>query len=236
MTTDLATTNPPDLTPSSLGPGLRLLAARPPIRMVSDPMRGRYLERLEYPDLDPVQRQTLERTRDLLIDRLTPGTDAGIIAHLARIANHHSKDRTPGQWQMLFEDYCCDLREFSTGHVEQACLEHRRSSNWFPKIAELRTRCIDLVALDKSRLERCDRTLGIGSPAHSAPAEVDPERAGTPKTVAEILASHNRKNPFGDEPAPAGDAARRSRASPGPATAVPPARSYTTRSRKRPRH
>ena len=61
---------------------------------------------------------------------------------------------------MLFEDYCFDLREFSAALVHQAALEHRRENKFFPRIAELRQRCLELRALDQHRLERCERALG----------------------------------------------------------------------------
>jgi hypothetical protein len=95
----------------------------------------------------------------VLVERLGPGDDTAIVTSLARMANHNKNERTQQEWKMLFEDYCFDLREFSSAYLQQACLEHRRQSNWFPKIAELVQRCTELRELDKVRLERVGRAL-----------------------------------------------------------------------------
>ena len=78
---------------------------------------------------------------------------------MGRLANHRQQDRTETEWRMLFEDYCDDLAEFSEAHIEQAIREHRRTSQWFPAIAQIRARCAELQELTKIRRSRCLRSL-----------------------------------------------------------------------------
>ena len=59
------------------------------------------------------------------------------MAPLARLANHFRNERNAAEWQMLFEDYLSDLKEFSAADIEQAVIDHRRAKPFFPKIAEL---------------------------------------------------------------------------------------------------
>jgi len=95
----------------------------------------------------------------MLSEWLAPGDRKMLIALLARLANHRSKERSRQEWQMLFEDYIEDLGEFSAAHMQEAIKEHRQSSPFFPASAELRGRCLELVKRDKSRLEQCEGLL-----------------------------------------------------------------------------
>lgn len=139
--------------------GLRLLAERVGVRMVDDPYRGRHLERVEWPPLMAGERQAIRDAASALRVWLAPGQRAAHIGMLARLANHRSKERSPQEWQMLLEDYAEDLAEFSDAHVAEALKEHRRSSTFFPSVAELRQRCLELRERDKWRLERAGRLL-----------------------------------------------------------------------------
>jgi hypothetical protein len=153
-----------DSTPLLPPLGLSLLSDRIAVRAVQDPHEGRRIERVELPPLTDDETAALEMTRDALQVYLQPGRRAAIVAMLARLANlHRTKDRSPQEWQMLFEDYCEDLGEFSEAHVSEAIKEHRQNSNWFPTIAELRGRCLELRARDKFRLERAKRLLGVAA-------------------------------------------------------------------------
>lgn len=159
MTTEITTWNRRDIAPSLPALGLQLLAERVSIRMETCPFAGRRLVRPKHPPLTDGERDALEQTAVALSDWLAPGDRTLLIALLARLANHRSKERSPQQWQMLFEDYVEDLGEFSTAHIQEAIKEHRRSSTFFPASAELRAHCVELVRLDKSRLEHCERLL-----------------------------------------------------------------------------
>lgn len=101
----------------------------------------------------------MEQAADALRASLSPGRRAALAGMLARLANHRGKERTPQEWQMLFEDYCDDLAEFSDHHLHQAIQEHRKNSTWFPSIAELSERCRGLRERDKWRLERAEKIL-----------------------------------------------------------------------------
>lgn len=127
--------------------------------MVNDPYRGRYMVRVENPPLTGAERAALATAAQHLQGNLTPGHRAPTIAILARLANHRAKEKSQQEWKMLFEDYAEDLAEFSTAHVQEAVVEHRRNSNWFPTVAELRKRCAELRERDKFRLERAERML-----------------------------------------------------------------------------
>lgn len=140
--------------PSLLERGLSLLSERPAIRVMQDQYRGRYFEQPNYPALTAPEIEALSETARTLEIWLSPGQRAAAVGLLARLANHHRKARSAEEWQMLFEDYCDDLAEFSDAHVAEAIGEHRRQSNWFPTIAELRERCLELRQRDNFRLIR----------------------------------------------------------------------------------
>lgn len=158
MTTEVATQNRQELTQSSPVDGLRLLGTRECFRWDRDPDTNAM--RRVYVVPSPEEAKALEEARVWLESRLVPGTKQTIIGALARLANHSKSERSAAEWKMLFEDYCQDLGEFSDAHVQQAVVDHRRSSNWFPKIAELRERCSELRGLDAARLRRCEQQFG----------------------------------------------------------------------------
>lgn len=118
---------------------------------------------MDYPPLTDPERDALQKTASTLAIWLEPGQRPALIAMLARLANHRSKERSPQEWQMIFEDYAEDLSEFSDAHVAESLKEHRRVSNFFPSIAELRARCLSLRQRDKYRLERAQRLLGVAA-------------------------------------------------------------------------
>ena len=139
--------------------GLRLLTERPAIRIADDSYRGRHVERPSYPPLTLPERLVMEETERALNAGLTPGRRAVTIALLARLAAHRKSDRTPQEWQMLFEDFAEDLAEFSDAHVQEAIVQHRRTCKFFPTPAELRALCLEQVARDRYRLRRCRNLL-----------------------------------------------------------------------------
>lgn len=108
---------------------------------------------------------TEERTlRDLsaaIEARLAPASREEVIAHVGRLAAHDTRERPASEWRMVFEDFAEDLAEFSGAHVRQAVTEHRRTNKWFPKVSELRERCLELRALDTAYALRCRRSLGL---------------------------------------------------------------------------
>lgn len=114
---------------------------------------------VEHPPLTEIEREALHRSRDILANALMRGNRAVLIAQLVRLANHRAKERSAQEWQMLFEDYADDLCEFSDSHTTEAIKEFRKHSNFFPTIAEISQRCLELVARDKHRLERCEMLL-----------------------------------------------------------------------------
>ena len=158
--TNAVTRLQPALTPSLPERGLRLLDERPAIRLAVDSFRGRHVERPSYPPLTVGERQALEQTQAALTANLAPGRRAVTIALLARLAAHRKTDRSPQEWQMLFEDFAEDLAEFSDAHVQEAITQHRRTCKFFPTPAELRAICLEMVARDRYRLRRCGVLLG----------------------------------------------------------------------------
>lgn len=107
----------------------------------------------------PAEETELRNYLTELDSQLEPADKKIIIGLLGRLANHRQQDRTETEWRMLFEDYCDDLAEFSEAHIEQAIREHRRTSQWFPAIAQIRARCAELQELTKIRRSRCLRSL-----------------------------------------------------------------------------
>jgi len=96
--------------------------------------------------------------------RLVPAEAKVVIAALWRLANHHKKDRTAREWEELFHDFIEDLGEFGEAHVIEALREHRQESKWFPKPAEIRSRCERLKAIDVEMLHRARVLLGLERP------------------------------------------------------------------------
>lgn len=127
--------------------------------MADDPFAGRHYERIEYPALTAMEREAVADAATVLTKWLEHGEKPAIIGHLARRAAHQVKDKSDHEWRMLFEDYAEDLAEFSARHVQEAIVWYRRTSNFFPSIAELRERCLELRARDTVRLERARRML-----------------------------------------------------------------------------
>lgn len=130
------------LMPSLLAQGTRLIDARWSFRPVTSGDGSTAMRHVRFPAPTEVEAATLTATRRELLERLRPCQDAALMAMLARLANHHHGDRTTAEWAMLFEDYLDDLAEFSEATLAQAIREHRRSSKWFPKVSELRAKCL----------------------------------------------------------------------------------------------
>src|SRR5215472_7225502 len=94
-------------------------------------------------------RPRLARLLGILEARSRVVTRTDIIMPLTRLANHFRNERSVAEWQMLFEDYCLDLGEFSVGDIQQAIIDHRRTKPFFPKISEL----VELAQGHKSERE-----------------------------------------------------------------------------------
>jgi len=133
--------------------------------MVDDAFRGRHYERIQYPALTAVEREAVSDAANILAKWLEPGERSAIIAYLGRRAMHSTRERSEAEWRVLFEDYADDLAEFSARHVQEAIVWYRRTSNFFPSIAELRKRCLELRERDKWRLQRAKRMLRESSSA-----------------------------------------------------------------------
>lgn len=135
------------------------LLGRPGVKIEDDQYRGRHVVRIDYPPLTDGEVAGLTDALGILEHALLPGSRPSCVAMLARLANHRNKDRSPAEWQMIFEDYAAGLAEFSDAHVSEAITEHRRNSNFFPSIAELRERCMELRLRDKWRFDKARRLL-----------------------------------------------------------------------------
>lgn len=120
---------------------------------------GTIAKTLEFIPPTDAERDILSRYAEELSNQLIPASRKFTIAILAKLANHWKNDRSPQEWKMLFEDYCDDLSEFSEVHIEQAIRDHRRTSQWFPAISQIRIRCEELQELTKIRRTRCLRSL-----------------------------------------------------------------------------
>ena len=141
---------------------LRLLDERESFRKVDDGNGCKRWARIKLLPLTEAEAAALSEMMLVLDMRLKPGLRQTLVESLARIANHYNSERSPSEWQMLFEDYIQDLGEFSDATVSQALAEHRRESPWFPKIADLYKRCVEIRELDRCRLDRCRRALSEG--------------------------------------------------------------------------
>lgn len=173
MTTAIATKNQQASMPSLPVDWLLLLGKRRPTawqRTAEGAMRE-----IAIP-LPLGEQHILRQAMAVLEQRLAPADRKVVISALARIANHSSGERTPAQWQMLFEDFWADLQEFSTVHILEAINAHRRESNWFPKVCELRKRCTSSLETDKWRMARISTLLADG-PSHHDPEHQDVEAA-----------------------------------------------------------
>lgn len=105
-----------------------------------------------------------------------------ISAILARLSLHYWRpDFTEAQFKLLLEDYIFDLSGYTPTEVHNACAAYRRKeSQFFPKPGEI----IALI--------RQDRLLPSYLPKVEKPKEIEYQRTGKLKSVAEVL----RQNGF----------------------------------------
>lgn len=71
-------------------------------------------------------------------------SEAAVTAYLGRLAQHFpTRDRTGGQWALIFEDYLQDLRAagYSADDLREACTQWRRTRDFFPTSHELLEAC-----------------------------------------------------------------------------------------------
>lgn len=165
MTTAVAVQSPRDLQQSLPEHALRLLQERQittwqPVTVERDGGTAQAMGSVFNPPT-PAEEATLRALNATLEARLQQAPRGTTEALLARLAAHDPRDRSATEWKMIFEDYAEDLGEFSEAHLRQAISEHRRTNKWFPKVSELRERCLELRALDTARALRCRRSLGI---------------------------------------------------------------------------
>lgn len=157
MDTQLVTQNRQDSLPSlrELPQQLTECELRNPFKLeTTRDGSGASVSRKVFIPPSPEDGRELESVRLALQVRLEPCRPEIVITALARLANHHKSERTSAEWQALYEDYVHDLAEFSNAHVLQALHEHRQTSKWFPKVSEVRERCVELRNLDQIRLRR----------------------------------------------------------------------------------
>ena len=144
------------------------------------------------------QRVELERVQAILEQRLLPCRRETIGAQIMRMKEHYPqhKDRTGAQWEAVTVDWLSELSPFGDAEVRQAFDEHIRREEWFPKIAEILKRCLEIQDLDRCRLRRVKVSL-TGNEGAASPQESTEVRrtAGPHPTVGEILAKHNRTMP-----------------------------------------
>lgn len=110
-------------------------------------------------------RPLVERAKADLESRLAPGRREIIIALLIRLAvQWPEKSKDPQAFGMLVADMAEDLAEFSESQIAAACVEWRRTENWWAKVADLRSRLLTMQAFDKMHLRRARVLLGEESP------------------------------------------------------------------------
>lgn len=150
--------------------GLALLPPELPLQLTASELRNPF--RLDTTRADGVstsrkvfvpptdgERQELETVRWALAARLEPCSSTTIGAQILRLANHHQNKKSAEEWKAICDDWYADLREFSDAHLQQAFTEHRRTSEFFPKISEIRQRCLELQDLDRCRMRRVNVSL-----------------------------------------------------------------------------
>jgi hypothetical protein len=112
-------------------------------------------------ELQPSEREDVQRCLDLIEARLVPAPREVIIALVARAMVHDHRDRSEREIAMICEDYADDLTGYSEAHIASAIKEHRRTNNWFPKPAELRALCSDRKVNADVMRHRARGLLGI---------------------------------------------------------------------------
>lgn len=181
-----------------LPPLLTDVERREAFRLETVRVDGAALSRRVFIPPTAAERVDLERVQALLETRMAPCRRETIAVQLLRMAEHfpQHKDRKGGQWAAVTVDWLQDLAEFGDGEVRQAFDDHLRDESWFPKIAEIRKRCLEIQDLDRCRLRRVKVSLtgneGAASPQESTEAR---RTGGQLPTVAEILAKHCRTIP-----------------------------------------
>jgi hypothetical protein len=112
--------------------------ALPPVLTETQYIDGYNMRAWRARELTPAERPLIEASLAALDERLKPVTDEWLLKKLASLYNHWNDPRNDEERDQLYADYADDLDEFSQTEIDEACTHWRRSSKWFPKVAELR--------------------------------------------------------------------------------------------------
>lgn len=114
-------------------------------------------------------RPVVERAKADLEARLQLGRREIIVGLLSRLAVQWPPKDTQA-FGLVLSDMADDLAEFSEEQIAAACVEWRRTENWYPKIADLRTRLLTMRFFDEMHLRRARVLLGEEKPrSHELP-------------------------------------------------------------------
>jgi len=161
------------LVPSSRAPGA-LPSALTEERNIEGFTRPVWVSR----ELNPGEGIAVQQALVAIEARLAPASSDTIIQEIAHLMVHDHTKRSAEEVDVILSDYAQDLAEFSEAHVREAAREHRRTKNWFPKIAELRALALDLHIADRVMRHRARVLLGLEEPAswekpRPAPVAID---------------------------------------------------------------
>jgi hypothetical protein len=92
---------------------------------------------------------------------MAPGPRRFVAAHLARLAVHHGLKRSEAEWEIIAEDMLEDLAELPADVVLHIIRQHRRTSVFFPKPAELLALAEPLMGERRYRIERMRQLLTL---------------------------------------------------------------------------
>lgn len=115
--------------------------------------------------LDDSARPAVERAKNALEMRLAPARREVVIALLIRLAVQWPEvSKDPQAFGMRVADMAEDLADFSAEAIAAACVDWRRTENWYPKSADLRGKLLTAQAFDKMHLRRANILLGEDQP------------------------------------------------------------------------
>lgn len=122
----------------------------------------RYPQWVSQP-LDGPARAAVEGALQEIDQRLAPARREWVIAILMRLAVGSYPEVTKDQhgFGIRLNDLADDLVEFSEPHIVLACTDWRKSEQWFPKEAELRSKLVHIRAIEHVHQHRAQVLLGL---------------------------------------------------------------------------
>ena len=126
--------------------------------------------------LGEAERSEIEQWLACFEAALRPAEITKIMHQLMELAQVYGLKGEEADVQVRLRTMASDLQEFSDQHIAAAIRHHRRESDFFPTIAQMRTLCVNKQATAAVYRHRARVLLGLNAPAHyeiPAPQEAE---------------------------------------------------------------